>query len=178
MTRRRTVGERLGQARRQRFVGRRAELELFAAALVAPEPPFAVLHVHGPGGVGKTALLQGFAQIATEHGAIPVRLDARHCQPSPAGLLGGLRQVLKLPESADPIDALAERGRVVLLIDTYETAAAADDWLRDELLPSLPAGAPACAAAAMSPVRPTTQSWHPGRDSVAAKARSPFRCRK
>ena len=44
-----------GRARRA-FVGRAAELELFRSALEAPEP-FSVLWVHGPGGVGKTALL-------------------------------------------------------------------------------------------------------------------------
>ncbi|MGH3825034.1 MAG: AAA family ATPase [Pseudonocardiaceae bacterium] len=140
MARRWTVGEQLGQARRRRFVGRRAELELFAAALSVPEPPFTVLHVYGPGGVGKTALLQGFAEVARAAGALPVRLDARHCEPTPAGFMGGLRQALKLPDDGSPIEALADSGQAVLLVDTYETAAAADDWLRDELLPRLPAG--------------------------------------
>lgn len=35
--------------RRLRFVGRQAELDLFLSTLLASEPPFAVLHVRGPG---------------------------------------------------------------------------------------------------------------------------------
>ena len=56
-----TVGHRLRQARNRWFLGRDGELDLFRAALGAPEPPFTVLHVHGPGGVGKSALLRAFA---------------------------------------------------------------------------------------------------------------------
>lgn len=82
-------------------------MELFSAALSAPEPPFTVLQVHGPGGVGKTALLQGFAEVATAAGALAVRLDARHHEPSPAGFLGGLRQALDLPEDRQSLEACA-----------------------------------------------------------------------
>src|SRR5690349_9114088 len=57
-----TVADRLKSARRRRFVGRAAELELLQGALAAAEPPFSVLWVHGPGGVGKTALLGEFAE--------------------------------------------------------------------------------------------------------------------
>ena len=52
------LADRLAAVRRGRFVGRRAELALFRSALLADEPPFAVLHIHGPGGVGKTTLLR------------------------------------------------------------------------------------------------------------------------
>jgi len=140
MASRGTLGEQLDRARRRRFVGRRAELELFAAALSAPAPPFTVLHVYGPGGVGKTALLQQLAEVATGAGARAVRLDARHYEPSPAGLLGGLRHALDLPDGESPIEALAGHEQAVLLVDTYEAAVAVDDWVREELLPALPAG--------------------------------------
>ena len=46
--------------------GAQAEIELFRTALLAAEPPFAVLHVHGPGGVGKTTLLREYARVAAE----------------------------------------------------------------------------------------------------------------
>ena len=57
------LADRLAAARRARFVGRLAEQELFRAALLEPEPPFAVLHLYGPAGVGKTALLGEYARI-------------------------------------------------------------------------------------------------------------------
>jgi hypothetical protein len=52
-----TLGDMLMARRRRRFVGRASEIELFRAALDSIEPPFSVLHVHGPPGMGKTRLL-------------------------------------------------------------------------------------------------------------------------
>jgi hypothetical protein len=46
-------------ARRRRFVGREAEIEIFRAALLADEPPFVVLHLHGAGGVWKNHAAPG-----------------------------------------------------------------------------------------------------------------------
>jgi hypothetical protein len=62
------LADRLAAARRRRFIGRFDELNLFRAALREDEPPFAALHVAGPGGVGKTALVGEYARIAAESG--------------------------------------------------------------------------------------------------------------
>ena len=59
-----TLGDVLMARRRRRFVGRASEIELFRAALDSIEPPFSVLHVHGPPGIGKTRLLDVFAALA------------------------------------------------------------------------------------------------------------------
>src|SRR5215216_6781451 len=59
-----TLGELLASRRRRRFVGRASEVELFRVALEAAEPPFSVLHVHGPAGIGKTRLLDVYAGLA------------------------------------------------------------------------------------------------------------------
>jgi MoxR-like ATPase len=59
-----TLGDLLASRRRRRFVGRASEIELFRVALESPEPPFLVLHVHGPAGIGKTSLLEVFAELA------------------------------------------------------------------------------------------------------------------
>jgi hypothetical protein len=45
--------------------------------LADSEPPFALLYVHGPGGVGKTLLLGEFARLASVAGVPAVRLDGR-----------------------------------------------------------------------------------------------------
>jgi predicted ATPase len=58
------LGERLAKRRRRLFVGRSAELELVRTALDSAEPPFSVLYVYGPGGIGKSSLLDRFAELA------------------------------------------------------------------------------------------------------------------
>ncbi len=132
------LANRLTQARRQRFVGRRAELELFRAALSRDVPDFAVLHLHGPGGMGKTTLLREFAQIATEAGRPCVPLDGRHLDASPPGFLTALQLALRLPSETDPLDALARFPNLLLLLDTYELLSPLDSWLREAFLPQLP----------------------------------------
>ena len=133
------LSDRLFAARRARFVGRGAELDLFARALAADEPPFAVLHVVGPGGIGKTTLLQEFAGVAARAGRPVVFIDARHVEPLPDHLLAALAQALGV--QAGTVTALAARWPAdgILIIDTVETIAALDAWLRETLLPQLPA---------------------------------------
>lgn len=134
----RSLEERLDAASRRQFVGRSAELELFRAALQDDPPPFAVLHVHGPGGIGKTTLLREFARLAVEANRAVVALDARYLEITPAGVLHGLCDALGLTrhDAFPPVDAWPER--TVLLLDTFELLAPLDAWLRDVLLPQLP----------------------------------------
>jgi predicted acetyltransferase/energy-coupling factor transporter ATP-binding protein EcfA2 len=133
------IADRLAAARRGRFVGRQAELVLFRDALLADEPPFAVLHLHGPGGVGKTTLLREYARIASECGRAVVRLDGRDLESSPAGFLRALRRALGQEEGVahDALPGWPSNG--VLLVDTYETLAGLDAWLRETFVPQLPA---------------------------------------
>jgi hypothetical protein len=126
----------LAATRRGRFVGRRDELDLFRSLVEADEPPQVVLHLHGPGGVGKTTLLREFARLATERGRPVVALDGRNVDPSPPGFLHALRQTLGLGAAAGGLD-MPPTG--VLLLDTYETLAPIDTWLRENFLPQLPA---------------------------------------
>ena len=129
----RTVEDRLRGARRAGFVGREAELELFRSAIDAPEPPFSVIWVHAPGGVGKTSLLSALAEAAEARGRAPVRLDLRTIEPSPPAFLAELERVAG--------GALEHWERPVLLLDTFEAASALEGWLRESFLPGLPAGA-------------------------------------
>src|SRR3954465_3501418 len=95
-----TVADRLKRARRRRFVGRAAELELFLGALAAPEPPFSVLWIYGPGGVGKTALLTALAEAAADAGVGAVSLDLRAIEPSPPAFMAELGRARGLPAEA------------------------------------------------------------------------------
>ena len=122
----RTLADRLRQARQSRFVGREAELEVFRKALYEPAPTSSVLFVHGPGGVGKTALLGVFAELAAEAGRPVARVDGRAVRAVSHGISGAVGE----PESG-----------LVLLLDTYELLEPADEWLRETYLPSLPADA-------------------------------------
>jgi energy-coupling factor transporter ATP-binding protein EcfA2 len=131
-----SLGGQLRQARRRRFVGRSGEVELLRRALHAlsgdgdGEPvPFRVLFLHGPGGVGKTTLIDVLAGVAESDGAAVVRIDARLVAPTRAGVVDALG------------DRLDGRDRPVLFIDTFELLQPLEDWVRDALLPSLPGGA-------------------------------------
>ena len=136
-----SLASRLAKARRRSFVGRAGELDLFRDALSADPPPFAVLHLHGPGGVGKSTLLRRFEEEARTAGATPVLLDGRTMEPSPTGLRAALADVLGSDDPADVETALHDVPRPVLMLDGYEHLTGVDGWLRQTFVPRLPADA-------------------------------------
>ncbi|MDX1417172.1 MAG: hypothetical protein R3293_23400, partial [Candidatus Promineifilaceae bacterium] len=127
------LADRLAAARRGRFVGREFELTLFRSALLADEAPFVVLHIYGPGGVGKTTLLQEYARLAEQVGRTAVLLDGRNFDISPAGFQQAWQMALAQTGSQAAISP-----DPILLIDTYEMLGPLDNWLRTEFLPQLP----------------------------------------
>ena len=133
------IADRLVAARRGRFVGRSDELELFCSAIQAAEPPFAVLYVYGPGGIGKTTLLREYARLAATGGRSSCRSMGANIDPTPTGFLFALSQRLGLEDVslAHVIANWPSTG--VLLIDRYEILTALDGWLRETFLPQLPA---------------------------------------
>ncbi len=135
----RRLAGRLTTARRWLFVGRAAERELFHQALQAEEPPFAVLYLFGPGGVGKTTLLWEYLHIAEAQGRAVYRLDGREIDASPQGLLFALSQAIDPQAPPLSLSTLAELPPAVLILDTYERLMALDNWLREVFLPALPA---------------------------------------
>ncbi|SPL95542.1 COG2256: ATPase related to the helicase subunit of the Holliday junction resolvase [[Actinomadura] parvosata subsp. kistnae] len=84
--------------------------------------------MHGPGGVGKSALLRRFAQEAALAGRSVARLDGRTLEPSPAAF----------EREAEPV---LRDERAVLLVDTFERIQGLEGWLRERFLPRLPLGA-------------------------------------
>ncbi|MEU9558158.1 hypothetical protein [Streptomyces fumanus] len=110
------------------FAGRTGPLAVFARALqsCASARTSAVLYVHGPAGIGKTALLHRFAALARAEGRPVVELDAA----------GG----------ASVPDLLARAGRAhavpgtVLLVDDADLVRGADGALPHGLLPKAEGG--------------------------------------
>jgi len=71
------------------------ELELFQSAIAASELPFHVLHVFGPGGVGKTSLLRQFIHICNSSETQLIYVDAR-IEPTAESLISALRTIMGL----------------------------------------------------------------------------------
>src|SRR5438093_953826 len=150
------IADRIQAVRRRHFVGRDAEKAFFRTALSAAEPPFYVLYIYGPGGVGKTSLLYEFAALAQEAQAQPVYIDGRNVEPSPNSFLTALTLGLGMTPPADPLDALLARPqRTIIMIDTSEALALLENWLRDAFLPQLSANT----LVVMAGRNPPSASW-------------------
>ncbi|MEO3827662.1 ATP-binding protein [Actinomadura sp. B10D3] len=116
----------IDEERRRAFVGRTGELAAFTEALGAGTPR-RILLIHGPGGIGKTTLLHQFRMRALAAGRPVVSVDGRDVECSPESF-------------REATEHAGGRSEAVLLLDGYEYLAALDTWIREEFLPSLPAG--------------------------------------
>lgn len=172
-----TLGDILAARRRRGFVGRTAELELFRAALRDPDTDLSVLHLCGPGGIGKTSLLEVLAGIAAEEQAVVIRLDGRELVAAPRSVLEALGPWAEVPDGDGPIEVSG--GRLVLLIDGYERLAGLDDWIRTTLLPRLPSDALSVLAArtAISPAWRADPAWRDLLRVVSLRNLHPQECR-
>ncbi len=146
------IADRLAAARETGFVGRTAERDLFRSALSAAAPPFTVLFIHGPGGVGKTSLLRELERIAREQRPCVVRLDGRDVPPTPDAFARALEEALVAQGAQGPIPPAG----AVVLVDTYEMLAPLDSWLRETILPAWPAHVQVVLAGREAPSSPWT----------------------
>jgi hypothetical protein len=139
------LAARLQAERSRQFIGRTAELATFRQALSAPELPFCLWHIFGPGGIGKTTLMQALMRQC-QTAAVPFAyVDARQIEAVSSSFLSALRVAMGLAETADICAAISAAiaqhpaNRYVLFIDTYEQLSALDTWLHQIFLPELPA---------------------------------------
>jgi hypothetical protein len=132
----RHLGDRIGAFRREAFVGRKIERMLFAKALEHEDGSFSVFYLHGPGGIGKSALLARLADDARAAGRSVIEVDGRlvECSPSAFGAAVG-------PTCED----------IVLVIDTFEQVQGLETWLSRVFLPRLSAAAVVVIASRRAP---------------------------
>ncbi|HXF60675.1 MAG TPA: ATP-binding protein [Caldilineaceae bacterium] len=118
-------------AKHRSFVGRTEELALGRRWFLSDEPPFSLLYIFAPGGVGKTTLLHEYAHLAAQSGLRVLWVDGRSTpQPSPQGFFQALHQAggPGLPEDLD---------HCVLLVDTFELLTPLHSWFQEHFLPGL-----------------------------------------
>ncbi|MFJ5302392.1 AAA family ATPase [Streptomyces sp. NPDC088350] len=132
------LADRLASARLQYFVGRQEELALFRRALAGEPGTPTVIVLHGPGGMGKSALLQRFGAEAREAGRPVVGVSARTVGLSPSAFEEATAEVFA-------------QDNAVLLVDDFERYRDMEEWVRDRFLPRLPSGALVVVAGRLAP---------------------------
>ncbi len=96
------------------------------------------MFVVGAPGIGKSVLVDA---VVAATGRATIRLDARRVEPTPVAFLEASSLAVGHP-AASPTElgeAMQHEGISLLVIDGYEHLQLIDDWLRDQLVPSLPA---------------------------------------
>src|SRR3954469_4872970 len=122
-----TIREAVDALEERLFVGRTRDLDAFGEFLerpAGPEPQ--LLNVHGPGGVGKSALLAAYRRIAERAGRPVVLVDGRSVPAEPAACVGPApappappASTAKAPTLAPAVAGLNER-KPLLLVDAFE----------------------------------------------------------
>ena len=139
----RILADRLSEASRGAFVGRETEVRSICEAVQAGESKFAVAFIRGPGGIGKTSLLRAIVESLPKD-FLRLRLDCRDIEPTPYGVLSAIAACIGMDADRTDIETLSRRlsngpSRGVIVFDNYDAFGLADSWLRQALLPALPA---------------------------------------
>ncbi len=131
------LSDRLRQASKRFFVGREVQCKLFEKALLADELPFLMMHIHGPGGIGKTSLIYELRRRCQDAGILTCYFDTRTIEADPVAFEEGLADILSLNGQLKPIEALGRGGKCVLMLDTFESMYSLEQWLYTEFFPEL-----------------------------------------
>ncbi|MBJ6362518.1 hypothetical protein ACFOQM_14730 [Paenibacillus sp. GCM10012307] len=139
------LSEALSVERARLFVGREEELSFMRNWVTREDAPTEVLFLSGMGGIGKSALMLQFLNMAQMEGIFYIWLDGRVCTDTPAGFIESLHSFLihKPLAYASPNrtfqDIVAEmtRQKVLLCIDNYENIHRIEGWLKEVFLPGL-----------------------------------------
>src|SRR5690625_1155751 len=70
---------------RDSFIGRQREIEKFKNFISLTDQHARVLHIYGPGGIGKSFLLGEYARFAEDKGILFLGMDSRDYPHTPTG---------------------------------------------------------------------------------------------
>lgn len=130
------VSDRVATAAAEALVGRQEERRRLASLLTADAE--VVVFVHGPGGIGKTVLVEGVLAAMRLRTRV---VDGRETEPTVPGFLAALGTVLDVPAPATTAQVTAAIGAAsldVLVVEHLEHLNLLDGWLRNELAAGLP----------------------------------------
>jgi hypothetical protein len=151
-TLKRSLGDRMREARRQALVGREEEQKRFRELLDSGEP--AIVWLHAPGGTGKSTLVREWMEVAADAGVATALVDLHTTPATPGGIQEALAASVGI--QAEALAArLMEAGRFALFFDTWERGITCDGWMREALMPSLPETAVVMIASR----EPPTPAW-------------------
>lgn len=144
------ISHLLDELQKSLFVGREKELAILHQTL--SNPNWRLLNIHGPGGIGKTSLLQMFAQSLAPSRCL--YFDGQSVFHQPNDFLRKLQETLLEKTMKDPLTNRLEQWKpasiglkkvvdclnryavdhhgVFLLLDTFEHWSAIENWLRNE----------------------------------------------
>jgi Transcriptional regulatory protein, C terminal/AAA ATPase domain len=136
------IGNHLRARAERRFVGRDCELAELGNALVAESGGVQLYFVHGPGGIGKTTLLERFRGDAMRAGIVCASIDGSAIASTPAAVAAAIAEDLAVIETAatlqDICTAMTSSDCRLLLIDSFDAMEETTGWVRETLLPALP----------------------------------------
>jgi hypothetical protein len=132
--------------------------------LVTKKTPL-VIHLHGITGIGKSTLLDVFAELAIKRKIKVIRFDCRLIEPTERGFLHELGAALGVESHS--VKKISERlrklgRRIVIALDHYEAFRLLDTWLRQDFVPALGRNVRVLLAGREPPSMPWTmdREWH------------------
>src|SRR5215470_15426095 len=87
-----TIADLIRQGRRTTLAGRHAELSLLRQVTAAGGP--VVVYVHGPAGIGKTALISALDACLEDEGVRRLHIAAGAVEPTPSAILAALGRIV------------------------------------------------------------------------------------
>jgi DNA-binding CsgD family transcriptional regulator/energy-coupling factor transporter ATP-binding protein EcfA2 len=137
-------GDYFNKIKQYSFVGRDKEKELFKKFITKQKTTEKILYIWGPGGTGKSTLLDEFARIANNEMLLFIKIDSRDFPHTPQGFMSKLVSFIHqetdykdLQSCIKSLEEASTNQKIILAIDTFEEMNDMDDWIREEFFPEL-----------------------------------------